>query len=137
MNPAKPQITHLSKREFKEKVFDYTFGKEWNYKGDMPSVIDFYADWCAPCKMVAPVLEELSQEYSGKIKVYKVNTEKEPEISKAFGISSIPTILFIGMEGKPVIVRGAQQKKMLKNNIEKILQKEVKAQKRRFSFFNW
>jgi thioredoxin 1 len=119
-------IVHLNKREFKDKIFDYTLSKDWKYKGTMPAVIDFYADWCAPCKMIAPVLADLSVEYSGKIKVYKVNTEKDPEVSKAFGISSIPTLLFIPLEGKPTVVRGAQSRQSLKSNIERILPKAEK-----------
>ena len=119
-------IVHLNKREFKEKIFDYTLSKEWNYKGTMPAVIDFYAEWCAPCKMIAPILDELSVEYTDKIKVYKVNTEKDPEVSKAFGISSIPTLLFIPQTGKPVVVKGAQSRQSLKSNIERILPKEEK-----------
>ena len=126
MKTNKTPIVHLNKREFKEKIFDYTLSKEWNYKGTMPAVIDFYAEWCTPCKMVAPVLDELSIEYTGKIKVYKVNSEKDPEVSKAFGISSIPTLLFIPQTGKPIVVRGAQSRQSLKSNIERILPKEEK-----------
>jgi len=120
------RVVHLGKREFKEKIYDYTFNKEWKYKGDLPAVVDFYADWCAPCKMVSPILDDLSNEYSGKIKVYKVNTEKDPEVAKAFGVSSIPTMLFIAQTGKPTVVRGAQSRQSLKSNIERILPKEEK-----------
>ena len=131
-------VVRIGKREFKEKIFDYTFSKEWQYKGDIPAVIDFYADWCAPCKMVSPLLDELSVEYDGKIKVYKVNTEKDPEVAKAFGISSIPTLLFIGQTGKPVVLRGAQSRQTLKNNIEKILsEKEEKRLLSRLLSFKW
>jgi thioredoxin 1 len=126
MKTNKSNVIHLTKREFKEKIFDYTFSKDWNYKGDSPAVIDFYADWCAPCKMVSPILDELSIEFEGKIKVYKINTEKDPEVSKAFGISSIPTLLFIAQTGKPTVVRGAQSRQSLKNQIERILPKDEK-----------
>ena len=126
MKAFNPNVITLTKREFKDKIFDYSFSKEWKYKGDMPSVVDFYADWCSPCKMVSPLLDDLSIEYKGKIKVYKVNTEKDPEVAKAFGISSIPTLLFIGKMGKPTVVRGAQSRQSLKNNIERILPKEEK-----------
>jgi thioredoxin 1 len=126
MKTNNSNVIHLTKREFKEKIFDYTFSKDWNYKGDSPAVIDFYADWCAPCKMVSPILDELSIEFAGKIKVYKINTEKDPEVSKAFGISSIPTLLFIAQTGKPTVVRGAQSRQSLKNQIERILPKEEK-----------
>ncbi len=126
MKVFNPNVVTLTKREFKEKIFDYSFSKEWKYKGDLPAVIDFYTDWCGPCKMVAPILDDLSREYAGKIKVYKVNTEKDPEVSKVFGISSIPTLLFIPQSGKPTIVRGAQSRQALKSNIERILPHEGK-----------
>ncbi len=118
------KVILLNKREFKEKVFDYTFNKEWKYKGEIPAVIDFYADWCAPCKMVAPILNQLSAEYEGKVNFFKVNTEKDPEVAKAFGISSIPTLLFIAQTGKPVVLRGAQSRQEIKKNIENIVPKE-------------
>jgi len=126
MKTNNTHVVHLNKREFKEKIYDYTFSKEWKYKGELPAVVDFYADWCAPCKMVSPILDDLSNEYAGKIKVYKVNTEKDPEVAKAFGVSSIPTLLFIAQTGKPTIVRGAQSRQSLKSDIERILPKEEK-----------
>ena len=121
------KVVLLNKREFKEKIFDYSFSRDWKYKGEMPAVIDFYADWCGPCKMVAPLLNQLSAEYEGKVKFYKVNTEKDPEVSKVFGISSIPTLLFIAPTGNPTVVRGAQPIQALKKNIERILPKEDKS----------
>ncbi len=130
-------VVHLNKREFKEKIFDYSLSKEWKYKGDMPAVIDFYADWCAPCKMVSPILDDLSVEFAGKVKVYKVNTEKDPEVSKAFGVSSIPTMLFIAQTGKPIVVRGAQSRQSLKSNIERILPKEEKRFLEKLVSFKW
>jgi thioredoxin 1 len=126
MKTNNTRVVHLNKREFKEKVYDYTFSKEWKYKGELPAIVDFYADWCAPCKMVSPILDDLSNEYAGKIKVYKVNTEKDPEVAKAFKVSSIPTLLFIALSGKPTVVRGAQSRQSLKNSIEKILPKTEK-----------
>jgi thioredoxin 1 len=126
MKAYNPNIITLTKREFKDKIFDYSLSKEWKYKGDIPAVIDFYADWCAPCKAVAPILDDLSTEYAGKIKVYKINTEKDPEVAKAFGVSSIPTLLFIAQSGKPIVVRGAQSRNSLKSNIERILPNEEK-----------
>ena len=126
MKTNNTQVQHLNKREFKEKIFDYSFSKDWKYKGEMPAVIDFYADWCAPCKMVSPILDDLSIEFAGKVKFYKINTEKDPEVSKAFGISSIPTLLFIAQSGKPIVVRGAQSRQSLKSNIGRILPKEEK-----------
>ncbi len=126
MKTNNSHVVHLGKREFKEKIYDYTFSKEWKYKGELPAIVDFYADWCAPCKLVSPILNDLSNEYAGKIKVYKINTEKDPEVAKAFGVSSIPTLLFIAQTGKPTIVRGAQSRQSLKSNIERILPKDEK-----------
>jgi len=137
MKPNTSHAVHLGKREFKEKIYDYTFSKEWKYKGDLPAVVDFYADWCAPCKMVSPILDDLSIEYEGKIKVYKVNTEKDPEVAKAFGVSSIPTLLFIAQTGKPIVVRGAQSRQSLKSNIERILPKEEKRFLNKLLSFKW
>ena len=89
---------HLTKEEFLKKVVDYEKNPtEWKYLGDKPAIIDFYADWCAPCKMIAPVLEELAEEYAGEIYIYKINTEIEQELAGAFGIRSIPTLLFVPM----------------------------------------
>ena len=83
----------LSNETFKQKIFNYEVNKEWKYEGELPAIIDFYADWCGPCKMVAPVLEELAGEYKGKVNFYKIDTEKEQELSAAFGIRSIPTLI--------------------------------------------
>jgi thioredoxin len=116
-------VEHLTKESFLSKVFNYEQNKEWKYEGQKPCVIDFYADWCGPCKMVAPLLNQLSSEYDGKVKFYKVNTEKDPEVSKVFGISSIPTLLFIAPTGNPIVVRGAQSISSLRKNVEKILPK--------------
>ena len=128
MESKNNKVITLNKREFKDKIFDYSFSKEWKYKGELPAVIDFYADWCMPCKMVAPLLAQLSVEYEGKVKFYKINSEKDPEVSRAFGISSIPTLLFIAPTGNPTIVRGAQPVSSLRKNVERILPKTVKEQ---------
>lgn len=114
-------MEQLTKETFKEKIFDYEINKEWQYKGDLPAIIDFYADWCGPCKMVAPVLSELAGEYQGKINIFKVNTDQEPELSGAFGIRSIPSILFIPMGEKPQMAAGALPKHALKNIIKDVL----------------
>lgn len=114
----------LTTEDFKNKVFNYEIDKEWNYKGALPAIIDFYADWCGPCKMVAPVLEELAKEFDGKIIIYKVDTEAEQELSAVFGIRSIPTFLFIPMEGKPMMQPGALPKNAFKQVIEEHLTKE-------------
>jgi thioredoxin 1 len=108
----------LTTGEFKQKVFDYTTETEWKYQGTIPAIIDFYADWCGPCKMVAPVLEELAKEYEGKIVIYKVDTEAESELAEIFNIRSIPTFLFIPMNDSPVLQPGAFPKKVFKEVIE-------------------
>jgi thioredoxin 1 len=117
---------HLTTQDFKEKVFDFDKEQEWNYKGSLPAIIDFYADWCGPCKMVAPVLEELSKEYEDQVIIYKVNTEKEMELSSVFGIQSIPTFLFIPLEGEPIMQPGAFPKKVFQQVIEKHLLQTAK-----------
>jgi len=106
---------------FKKDVFDYTTEKEWKFKGDKPAIIDFYADWCGPCKAVAPVLEELSDEYKDKIVIYKVDTEVEQELSAVFKIRSIPSMLFIPMDKQPMMQAGALPKTALSEIIEKEL----------------
>ncbi len=111
----------LTTTDFKERVFDYTKEKEWNFKGNLPAIIDFYADWCGPCKMVAPILEELSDEFQDKIVIYKVDTEVEEELSAVFGIRSIPSILFIPVGKQPMMQAGALPKTTLKDIIEKEL----------------
>ena len=103
-------IEHLTKETFLNKVFNYEQNKEWKFEGDKPCVIDFYAGWCQPCKIVAPVLEELSKEFDGKLNVFKVNTEDEQELASAFGIKSIPSFLFVPSEGQPQMATGALPK---------------------------
>lgn len=114
-------MEHLTKQTFLDKVFDYEQNKDWKFEGTSPCLIDFYADWCGPCKMVAPILEELSKEYDGKINIYKVDTEAEQELAGAFGIRSIPSMLFIPMIGQPQMVQGALPKSELKKAIDDIL----------------
>lgn len=114
-------MEHLTKETFLKKVFDYEKNTEWKYQGNLPCIIDFYADWCGPCKMVAPILEELSREYEGKIKIYKVDTERERELAAAFGIRSIPSILFCPKEGQPQMAMGALPKSTLIKAINEIL----------------
>lgn len=112
---------HLTTEDFKQKVFNYDTEKEWKYQGPLPAIIDFYADWCAPCKMVAPILEELSEEYNDQIVVYKVNTEVEMELASVFGIRSIPTFLFIPVNGDPMMQPGAFPKNVFQQIIEEKL----------------
>lgn len=107
-------IEHLTKDTFKAKVFNWEENKEWKFEGSRPAVIDFYADWCGPCKTVAPILEELAKEYEGKVDIFKVNTESEQELASVFGIQSIPSILFVPAEGQPQMAMGALPKDTFK-----------------------
>lgn len=111
----------LTKETFLEKVFNFSENKEWKFEGDVPCIIDFYADWCGPCKAIAPVLEVLSQEYAGKINIYKVDTEVEQELSAAFAIRSIPSMLFCPKEGEPQMAQGALPKQELERIIKDVL----------------
>jgi thioredoxin 1 len=111
----------LTAEGFKEKIFDYSKEEAWKYKGAQPAIIDFYADWCGPCKAVAPVLEELSNEYDGKLMIYKIDTDKEQELSTLFGIQSIPTLLFVPVDGAPMMQKGAIPKKAFQQVIEEKL----------------
>ncbi len=113
--------THLTKDTFLKEVFDYENNKEWKFQGTIPAVIDFYADWCGPCKMVAPIIEELSEEYAGKVNFYKIDTEAEQELAAAFGIQSIPSLLFIPVDGRPQMAAGALPKDTFIEVIEKEL----------------
>ena len=111
----------LTKETFIQKVFNYEQNKEWKFEGDKPCIIDFYADWCGPCKVVAPLLEELKDEYGDKLEIYKVNTEEERELSSVFGIQSIPSLLFIPKEGQPQMAMGALPKETFKQAISEVL----------------
>lgn len=121
-------MEHLTSATFKEKVFDYEKNQEWKFEGKLPCIIDFYADWCGPCKMIAPILEELSKEYDGKIDIYKVDTEVEQELSQAFGIRSIPSMLFCPAEGQPQMAQGALPKPALIQAIDDVLLNPKKAE---------
>lgn len=124
-------MEHLTVESFKEKVCECGLGggkAEWKYKGTIPAVIDFYADWCGPCKMVSPILEQLSKEYDGRLNIYKINTETEPQLAGAFGITSIPSILFIPLDGQPQMASGAMPGKELKKMFREILGVEESVQ---------
>lgn len=118
-------MEHLDLAGFKEKIFDFDSSTEWKYKGDLPAIIDFYADWCGPCRMVAPILEELQREYEGKLVIYKVNTEEAPDLAALFGITSIPSLLFIPKEGKPAMAVGAMSKAGFVEAIKDVLKVEA------------
>lgn len=116
-------MEHLTKETFLEKVFNFEKNTDWKFEGQLPCLIDFYADWCQPCKMVAPILEELSKEYEGKINIYKVDTEDQTELSAAFGIKSIPSLLFCPVDGQPQMAMGALPKESLRKAINDVLLK--------------
>lgn len=111
----------LTMESFKEKIFDYETEKEWKYRGDLPAIVDFYADWCGPCRMVAPVMERLAKKNEGKLHVYKVDTEAQPQLAGMFGVSSIPTILFIPVKGDPRVAQGALPEKEFDRIIDEVL----------------
>ncbi len=113
---------NLTRQEFINEVANYEANpNEWKFLGQRPALIDFYAPWCGPCKMLAPVLDELSEEYAGRVDIYKVNVDEEEELSALFGIRSVPSLLFIPMNGKPQLAAGAMPKNSLKNAIGSIL----------------
>jgi len=117
-------LEKLTNDTFKTKVFNYTESKEWKFEGDVPCLIDFYADWCGPCKAVAPILEEIAAEYDGKLNVYKVDTEAERELAGAFGIQSIPSLLFVPQDGQPQMAMGALPKETFERAIKEVLKVE-------------
>lgn len=114
-------LEHLTVDSFKEKVFNFEASKDWKFEGSKPAIIDFYADWCGPCKMVAPILEELQEEYGEKLNIYKVNTEEQRELSAVFGIQSIPSLLFVPQDGQPQMAMGALPKETFKQAISEVL----------------
>ena len=110
-------IVHLTTAEFKLKVFNYDVNKQWKYEGTKPAIVDFYADWCGPCRRLAPIIEQVSKEYGDQIVIYKVDTDKEQELAQSLGIQSLPTLLFIPVKGQPQAALGLQPKE----NIDKII----------------
>ncbi len=120
-NIGKNEVIHLNQDSFKEMVFDYEKNKEWAYNGKVPAILDFYADWCGPCRQIAPILEQLQKEYNGKIQVFKVDTEKEKELAAIFGIRSLPTLVFIPVNGEPQAVMGARPKAEFETLVSEVL----------------
>lgn len=119
------KVIRMNKEMFVDDVFDYTTGStDWKYKGEKPAVIDFYATWCGPCRMISPILKSLAKEYKDQIVVYKVDTDKEKELSATMGIQSLPTVVFIPKIGQPQIIVGAADKATFKRAIEEVLLKK-------------
>ena len=117
------EVAVMDKQMFIDKVCDYTQEKAWKYKGQLPVIIDLYADWCGPCRRTAPIMQELAKEYAGRIVIYKVNVDKEPELAALFGATSIPLFVLIPREGQPQFIRGAADKDLYKKAIEEFLLK--------------
>ena len=124
---AADDVTYLNTKEFKARIFDYTTNTEWQYKGDKPCVIDFYTTWCGPCKRLAPIMEELSQTYCDQVKFYKVDTERERELAGVFRINSIPQVLYIPVDGEPILLKGLYPKENIVEIIDEYLLKKPKA----------
>jgi len=128
-NPADPEtkstaansVVQLSNESFKKMIFNYEINKEWKFEGNRPAIIDFYADWCGPCRQLSPLVEEIAKEYSGKIDVFKVDTEKDRMLAQKLGITGLPTLLFIPAKGKPQITVGVLPKESLVKAINEIL----------------
>ncbi|MFH1160591.1 MAG: thioredoxin [bacterium] len=119
----KGKVMYLTADQFKQLVWDYSKHADiWSFEGDLPVIIDFYADWCRPCKIVAPIMDELAQEYKGKIRIYKVNTDKEKELARVFNIRTIPAVLFVPKDGKPQMSVGALPKPTFVQAIQDVLQ---------------
>jgi thioredoxin len=114
-------VTYLTKNSFRAKVFDFEKNTEWKFEGTKPCLIDFYADWCGPCRMVSPILEELEGEYQGKIDIYKIDTEAEKDLASMFGIRSIPSLLFVPVDGQPQMAMGALPKDTFKKAFKEVL----------------
>jgi thioredoxin len=119
-------VTYLTTQQFKERIFDYTTNADWHYSGDKPCVIDFYTTWCGPCKRLAPIMEEMSQKYCDQVVFYKADTERERELAYVFGINSIPQVLYIPTEGKPMLLKGLYPKEEIVKIIDEFLLKEKK-----------
>lgn len=125
---AAEDVVYLTTEQFKQRVFDYSAEREWKYRGDKPCVIDFYTTWCGPCKRLAPIMEELSRTYCDRVVFYKVDTERERELAYQFQISSIPQVLYIPVEGKPVLLKGLYPKETIVKIIEEQLLADKAAQ---------
>lgn len=114
-------VVYITTEQFKARIFDYKNEKDWKYQGDKPCVIDFYTTWCGPCKRLAPIMEELSQQYCDQVRFYKADTERERELAYVFGINSIPQVLYIPMEGKPMLLKGLYPKEEIVKIIDEFL----------------
>lgn len=117
-------VVYITTEQFRERIFDYTKEKDWKYKGDKPCIIDFYTTWCGPCKRLAPIMEELAATYCDQVVFYKADTERERELAYVFQISSIPQVLYIPVEGQPMLLKGLYPKENIVQIIEEFLLKK-------------
>ncbi len=116
------KVIKLDRDGFLKHIFNYEVNpQQWVYEGDLPAIVDFYADWCAPCRLIAPIMDQLALEYKGRIRIYKVDTEKQKELAGVFNVRNIPSILFIPMKGQPQMSMGALPKETFKQVIEEFL----------------
>jgi thioredoxin len=120
-NATGNSVVPMTNETFKKVIFNYDVNKDWKFEGSRPAIIDFYADWCPPCRQLSPLVEEIAKEYSGRIDVYKVDTDKETTLAQALGITNLPTLLFIPAKGKPQTTMGALPKESLVKAINEIL----------------
>jgi thioredoxin 1 len=118
---VKKGVVHLTNETFKKDVYNYELNKQWKFEGKMPAIIDFYADWCGPCRKMAPIIDEIAVEYGGKIKVYKVDTDVEKMLSQTLGITGLPTLLFIPANGNPQVSVGLLDKATIVKAINDVL----------------
>ena len=124
--PVQAEVQYLTTAQFKEKVFDYTKNRDWNYVGKRPAIIDFYTTWCGPCKRLAPIMETLSEKYKGKVDFYKIDIERDREPANRFDVTSIPQVLYVPMNGKPQKLIGLYPKEQIEEIIDQFLLKKSK-----------
>lgn len=129
--PIKAEVQYLTTAQFKERVYDYTKSNEWKFKGKKPMIIDFYTTWCGPCKRLAPIMEELSEKYKGRVVFYKVDIERDRELANEFQVSSIPQVLYIPMSGKPQKLVGLYPKEQIEEIINSFLLKPTPTNKKK------
>ena len=122
------EVHYITESQFREHIFDYKHNRDWKYEGSKPCVIDFYTTWCGPCKRLAPIMEELSRTYCDQVLFYKADTERERELAYVFGINTIPQVLYIPVEGKPMMLKGLYPKEEIVRIIEEFLLPSIKAE---------